>query len=158
LRLDLLRHGDALAVAVGVSDDQRPLSPRGIADVERLGRRLAAQGWKPDLVLASPLLRARDTAERVLRASGIAAPLRILEVLDPSTGAPEDVIDALADLDPSAHVLLVGHQPLLGLLGLRLSGTETRFSPATFARFESPGGPAPGAFRRIEVLHPESNP
>lgn len=143
-------------MAVGVSDDERPLSPRGIADVERLGRRLADGGWKPDLVLASPLLRAQDTAGRVLRSAGVSPPLRTLEALDPSKGTPDDVIDALAEIDSGTHVLLVGHQPLLGLLGSRLSGLETRFSPATLARFEAPAGPVPGAFHRIEVLVPDS--
>lgn len=154
MRIDLIRHGDALAVAVGVLDEQRALSPRGVADVERLGRRLGSAGWRPDAVFASPLRRAQDTAARLLREAGIDAPTRTMHELDPSAGTPEDVFEALEQAEVAGHVVLVGHQPLLGHLVHVLCGTETPFPTATLATLEGPERLAPGAFHIVSVLSP----
>jgi phosphohistidine phosphatase SixA len=153
LRIDLIRHGEALAVAVGVSDEARPLSARGAADVERLGRRLGA-GWRPDQVFASPLRRARDSAVLLLRSAGIEIPIRTMHELDPLVGTSEDVIEALADAGTAGHLVLVGHQPLLGRLAYVLSGTEAPFAPAAIATLEGRESIAPGAFHIVSVLAP----
>ncbi len=140
-------------MAVGVSDDARPLSARGAADVERLGRRLGA-GWRPNHVFASPLRRARDSADLLLRGAGVELPVRTLHELDPSVGTSEDVIEALGDAGTAGHLVLVGHQPLLGRLAYVLSGTEAPFAPAAIATLEGPAPIAPGAFHIVSVLAP----
>lgn len=153
MRIDLIRHGEALAVAVGVSDDARPLSARGAADAERLGRRLG-DGWRPDHVFASPLRRARDSAALLLRGAGVETPIRTMHELDPSVGNSEDVIEALRNAGAAGHVVLVGHQPLLGRLAHVLCGTEAPFAPAAIATLEGPGPVAPGVFHIVSVLAP----
>jgi probable phosphoglycerate mutase len=70
----LIRHGetaDNAARIVQVPDV--PLSPRGIAQAERLARRLASEGIK--LILSSDLARAMTTAEHLRRVTG--APLEL---------------------------------------------------------------------------------
>ena len=153
MRLDLLRHGAAIAVADVVSGE-RPLTPEGRAQLERLGRVLRARGWKPQRVWASPLLRARQTAAIVLEAAGLALPISTMQALDPSFGTPQEVLDAL---DPSGledHLLLVGHQPLLGQLASELCGSETPFAPGAMAMMECGAHPGPGLCRRIGLLVP----
>jgi len=71
-RLFLIRHGETVGNAsrtVQLPDD--PLSPRGVAQAERLARRLAAEGIAH--ILSSDFARARTTAEHLQRATG--APL-----------------------------------------------------------------------------------
>lgn len=156
MRLDLLRHGDALAVADPHSGE-RPLSARGIADVERLGRRLGATGWRPDRAFASPRLRAHDSAERLLRSAGVALEVGTLPELDPERGTAEEVLASLADLAAGArHLLLTGHQPLLGQLAWALCGSTVPFSPATLAAIELPGSPLAGSGRLLETLGPDA--
>lgn len=68
----LIRHGETPGNASRVVQrPEIPLSPRGIAQAERLARRLAAEGVAH--ILSSDLARARMTAERVQQATG--APL-----------------------------------------------------------------------------------
>ncbi|HUG35963.1 MAG TPA: histidine phosphatase family protein [Candidatus Limnocylindrales bacterium] len=68
----LIRHGETLGNAARVVQrPDNPLSPRGIAQAERLARRLAGEGIAR--VLASDLTRARVTADHIVKATG--APL-----------------------------------------------------------------------------------
>ena len=66
----LIRHGETLGNAsrtVQLPDD--PLSPRGIAQAERLARRLAGEGIAR--IVSSDYARAASTAERLQRATGV---------------------------------------------------------------------------------------
>jgi probable phosphoglycerate mutase len=72
----LIRHGETVGNASRVVQrPESPLSPRGLAQAERMARRLAQAGIAR--ILASDLARARGTAEALRRATG--APL----LLDP---------------------------------------------------------------------------
>ena len=71
-RLFLIRHGETSGNALRiVQKPDIPLSPRGLAQAERLARRLAAEGVVR--IVSSDLARAVTTAEHVQRATG--APL-----------------------------------------------------------------------------------
>ncbi|TAE47087.1 MAG: histidine phosphatase family protein [Bacteroidetes bacterium] len=52
---------------LGVEDINRPLKPRGVRDANSLGDLLRAQHFSPDLIVASPALRARSTADLIAR-------------------------------------------------------------------------------------------
>ena len=68
----LIRHGETAGNAARIVQlPDIPLSPRGVAQAERLARRLAREGVAQ--ILSSDLPRARQTAEAVQRATG--APL-----------------------------------------------------------------------------------
>lgn len=76
-RIYLVRHGETASnVARVFQKPETPLSERGIAQAEALGRRLAGCGIS--LVLASDLARAALTAERVRLATGAALELEPL--------------------------------------------------------------------------------
>ena len=120
MRLFLVRHAEA---APGDPDDLRALTPGGREAARALGEKLAAE--RPDAVLSSPLLRARETAEQIARAAGI----------DPepdSRLAPgataEDVRAAVAGRGDT--VVAVCHQPDCSAIALDLTGHEIKFSPA----------------------------
>ncbi len=71
--LVLFRHADALNVGeAGIkTDEERPLSDKGKVRAKASARGLKALGLKPDLILSSPLVRARQTAEIVARETGL---------------------------------------------------------------------------------------
>jgi broad specificity phosphatase PhoE len=70
-RILLIRHGETVGNASRiVQHPDSPLSPRGVAQAERLGRRLAAEGIAH--ILSSDLARAAATAEAVRAATGAA--------------------------------------------------------------------------------------
>lgn len=67
MQLDLIRHGDA-APQKGKGIDY-PLSATGVRQAELLAKRLAAA--PPNRIYASPILRAKQTAEAVSRQTGL---------------------------------------------------------------------------------------
>jgi 2,3-bisphosphoglycerate-dependent phosphoglycerate mutase len=77
-RLFLIRHGETEGNALRVVQHPHiPLSPRGIAQAERLARRLAREGIAQ--IVSSDYARAMMTAEHLQRATG--APLAIEPLL-----------------------------------------------------------------------------
>src|SRR5256885_1631914 len=68
VQLYLVRHAEA---ADGEPDELRPLTPEGRRAARELGERLAADGIRPDAVLTSPLLRARETGAELARPAGL---------------------------------------------------------------------------------------
>ena len=75
--LTLLRHGEstynAAQVFTGLLDVD--LSPRGERQARAAGQLLAERGAIPDVVLSSPLRRARRTADAVVAELGLTVPL-----------------------------------------------------------------------------------
>jgi len=112
VRLFLVRHAKA---APGSPDELRALTEHGREQARELGERLA--GARPAVVLSSPLLRARETADAIARASG--APLRVDERLAPGATAA-GLLEALAE--DGGTVVAVGHQPDCGEIAAALSG------------------------------------
>jgi phosphohistidine phosphatase len=116
VRLYLVRHAKA---EQGEPDELRRLTPDGRAAARELGHRLAAEGVVPDAVLTSPLLRARETADEIARATG--ADAETVELLAPGATA-DDVTRAVAGRGDT--VVVVGHQPDCGRIAAELTGGE----------------------------------
>ena len=114
MRLYLVRHAEA---ASGEPDDLRPLTAAGRETARALGARLAAEGARPDAVLSSPLLRARETAAELCRALGCKSEAD--ERLAPGATA-DDVRAAVAGRGD--EVIVIGHQPDCGEIAAELSG------------------------------------
>ena len=135
--LHLLRHAEA---AVFHPDPDRPLTAKGQSDSEALGRLLARQGRSlPATIWCSPYLRARQTADAVLRGFGEEA--NAFEVRDGLTpyDDPADLLGELAELEED--LLIVGHNPHMAVLaGYLLGGlagnVSVRYRKATLMRFE----------------------
>jgi len=154
--LDLLRHGEARAAAAG-GDAARPLTLHGTQAVERLGRHLGSLEWRPALVFASPLLRARQTAALVLMSAHVPLTPEPLAELAPDA-EPSELMAVLAGVGVTgAHTLLVGHQPLLGdLVGWCTGGDAPAITPGQLVRISFDGAPARGTGAVALVLRPES--
>lgn len=123
----LVRHAEA---APGQPDDLRPLTPNGREQALRLGERLREDGVRADVVLTSPLLRARETGQLIARKLG--AEVAVAEELAPGATA-ESLARAVRDaMGPGAGtVIAVGHQPDCGRIVAALTGgPEPPFPPA----------------------------
>jgi len=66
--LYLVRHAKSSWKNPELEDSKRPLNTRGEQDAPEMGNRLKARGIKPDLVISSPAVRARKTAEVIAHA------------------------------------------------------------------------------------------
>lgn len=110
MRLWVLRHGQAEAQAA--SDAQRNLTEHGREEVLGMSRRLQQQ--VPEVILASPYVRAQQTAELVRRQLQMRRGVVTVDWATPDDD-PLAVLDHLAERSEST-ILLVSHQPLVGLL------------------------------------------
>jgi phosphohistidine phosphatase len=129
VRLYLVRHAKADA---GSPDELRPLSAAGEEDARMLGERLAADR-PPEVVVTSPLLRARQTAGAIARAAGCS--VEVDERLAPGASAA----DLAAAIEGRGEVVAaVGHQPDCGEIALALTGEPRPFPPAGLAVIDLP--------------------
>jgi phosphohistidine phosphatase SixA len=124
--LYLVRHAEA---APGEPDELRALTPAGREVARALGEQLA--GERLDAVLTSPLLRARETAEAIAKASGLEAEAD--ERLAP--GATVDDVRA-AVAGRGERVAVVGHQPDCSLIATVVSGVDPGFPAGGVARLD----------------------
>ena len=124
LRLMLLRHAKSSWADPGLDDRDRPLSPRGSRAARSMGQFMRERALIPDLVLCSPARRARDTWK--LAAEELKTKPRLLieeAVYDFGNGGR--VWQAVCARGESAPVVLVvGHNPSIERLALRLAGLE----------------------------------
>ena len=131
MQLYLVRHAEA---ASGDPDELRPLTQEGRAAARELAQRLAAEGVRPDAVLTSPLLRARETAAELARPAGLEAEPD--DRLAPGA-SPEDVRAAAGER--GQIVVVVGHQPDCGKIAAALTGgVEPAFPPAGMVAIDLP--------------------
>jgi phosphohistidine phosphatase len=124
--LFIVRHATA---AAGEPDELRPLTTKGRETARALGRQLAADGIRPDAVITSPLLRARETGAEIAKAVG--AETEPDDRLAPGA-TPDDVLAATAGRGQT--VVVVGHQPDCGRAASALGGgPEPPFPPGGIA-------------------------
>lgn len=131
VRLVIVRHAEA---ASGEPDELRPLTAEGRDVARALGQRLADEGFEPDAVLTSPLLRARETAQELARPAGLEPEPD--ERLAP--GATAEAVRAAAE-ERGQTVIVVGHQPDCSRIAAALGGVEEpAFPPGGMLSLELP--------------------
>jgi phosphohistidine phosphatase len=126
MNLYLLRHGIAVERdAPGYAKDaDRPLTPEGERKLEQIARAMQALDLTFDLILSSPYVRARQTAEIIAKALGVRKKLEFAASLA-CGGDTKELVDYLKRLQPLPEsIMLVGHEPYLsGLISLLVGGT-----------------------------------
>lgn len=115
-----------------LSDHDRPLNKRGKRDAPRMGRLVAAQGLRPDVIVSSTARRARRTAEEVARHAGCEGAVQLDRRL--YLASPDEIVDVVRGVAGSARrVMVVGHNPGLEDLVARLAGRRETLPTAALA-------------------------
>jgi phosphohistidine phosphatase len=141
VQIYFLRHGLADREAWDGEDFARPLTPRGRKRMVREARALARIGISPDVILTSPLARARQTAEIVGDVLGVGPRLRAEDRLQPGFGV-SDLVAIVHDNPGLERMMVVGHNPDFSLVvGSLIGGAEVVFKK--------------GALARVDVLAPD---
>ncbi len=154
--MDILfwRHAEAVVAAPGTRDHDRKLTAKGRTQARRVGGWLNAHLPDDCRILVSPAVRTRQTADALAR------PYDIDPRLDTSTTHAAVLQTALSCREKT--VLLVGHQPVLGmvlgqvlfpdLVGAELS---VRKGSVWWVRIE---GKLPEKGKLLAVMGPELSP
>lgn len=144
-RLYFVRHGRADRGAWNGPDDLRPLTPAGRRRLARQADAMAALDLGVDLILTSPLVRARQTADVLAAALAPAGGV----VADERLGfgfAAGRLAELLADHPQASRPLLVGHEPSFSLVvgevvgGARLTCRKASLIRVDLHTEDPPGG------------------
>ncbi|ACK72461.1 phosphohistidine phosphatase, SixA [Gloeothece citriformis PCC 7424] len=114
-KLYLIRHGIAADRADYSNDEDRPLTEKGKQKTEQVAKCLHKKGVKFDLILTSPLVRAKATAE-ILSQEGLGKKIAEFAPLAPA-GDIENWVNWWSKWEynkDDSSLALVGHQPDLG--------------------------------------------
>ncbi|MDT8429259.1 MAG: histidine phosphatase family protein [Pseudomonadales bacterium] len=158
--LYLLRHAKSSWAQPGCKDIDRPLNQRGLRDAPVMAQRLLDSGAGLDLVVSSPALRTRMTAEIVSKAFQLRPEQLRFEPRVYLSGA-RHLLQLVQQFDETANaIMLIGHNPALtdfanslanlaidniptcGLLTLSLAGEHwalADFGEARMIAFDTPG-------------------
>jgi phosphohistidine phosphatase len=115
MELYLLRHGIAENGRPGSPDSARELTDEGREKTAAVLKRASQAGVEPSLILSSPYVRARQTANIAAKELGYRGDLELLDSLVPN-GTPEKVWADVRDRADEPAILLAGHEPLMGAL------------------------------------------
>ena len=90
------------------SDFERKLTPKGLEQAAKVGNFCLRNGLLPDLIITSPVVRARQTAKIVAKTTGS----DLIEERWLACGmTPSDFLRAIAAYSHKDFVLFVGHEP-----------------------------------------------
>jgi phosphohistidine phosphatase len=137
--LYLIRHGVAAERGENYPDDtKRPLTNEGVQKLRKEAKALVALDITFDVILTSPLVRTRQTAEVVAGAFRNAPPIVNMPSLAPGS-SHNAIIEELSKQQRRHRIAMVGHEPGIGELAGRLIGVRR---PLEFKK---------GAICRIDV-------
>ncbi|WP_194790968.1 phosphohistidine phosphatase SixA [Pseudomonas sp. UFMG81] len=149
MKLWVLRHGEAEPRAN--TDAERRLTAHGREQVLRSAAHLLGQPLQA--IIASPYVRAQQTAALVHGALGCVEPVRTVPWLTPDS----DVQQVIGEVERLGleQVLLVSHQPLVGtLVGLLEHGHGQQPAPLSTASLAELDGDWPLAgLMTLRALH-----
>ncbi len=153
MQIYLIRHADAEPLGAGGADndEERALTGKGLGQTEELARFFKRLGVDPGAVLTSPLVRSRQTAERLLEKMGLGegkCELILEDELAPG-GSCKGLAKRLSKLS-SPVVFLVGHEPDLGrftawLIGSKRAQVELAKAGVAYVDANAPLGKACGS-------------
>ncbi|MFW5733731.1 MAG: SixA phosphatase family protein [Oceanidesulfovibrio sp.] len=110
MRLYLMQHGTAFPKEV---DPEQPLSPVGAEQVEASAKAMQVLGIKPEIIIASPKKRSRQTAARVAVALGVPESEVMVSETVKATANSYVTLEFIASLPRAESVFIAGHLPNL---------------------------------------------
>ncbi|NVJ92886.1 MAG: histidine phosphatase family protein [Methylocystaceae bacterium] len=134
----ILRHGHAKNQS-SYGDFGRELKDKGKRNAQRIGVWLAQNDLRPKHVISSPAVRAKRTAEKCVKTSGLNVSVvsfdeRLYNAL------PQTVLELIKTCPADAEsLMIVGHNPSLESVVAKLSDGYHPMSPATLAHFTVEG-------------------
>lgn len=142
MELFFLRHGVAADYGpAGSGDAGRPLTREGIEKMTAAARGMHRLEIRLDLLLSSPLVRARETAALVGRALGVE--VQIANDLVPGCGLSR-LRALLATHSDAERIMVVGHEPDFSTLIGDLTGACVEMKKGALARVALPAPDAQG--------------
>jgi phosphohistidine phosphatase len=138
--LILLRHGKAEDFNKD-GDAARELVSKGREQARKAARLLKDSRWLPEIVLTSPLVRARQTADEFCETAGV--PGAVIQGWLACGMIPEQALKELIGFSEFKRVAIVGHEPdfsglIEWILGTAHGGVEVKKGAIACLRINPP--------------------
>jgi phosphohistidine phosphatase len=133
--LYLLRHAKSSWDDSSLKDFDRPLNERGLKAAPKMGAWMRKQKIRPDVVMSSPALRAKQTTTIVAEAAGLSGIMTFNEAIYEASS--QKLFHLVASFENRVDsVLMVGHNPGFEELVAALTGENKRMPTAALAYIE----------------------
>jgi phosphohistidine phosphatase len=115
MEIYLLRHAAAEPASPGAPDSERALTSEGREKLARVLKRARAAGVRPDAILSSPYLRARETAAAAAAGLECSGEIEVCGALVPEA-SPYDAWEEIRARRSQGALLLSSHEPLMSTM------------------------------------------
>ena len=149
MQLFIVRHGKARQDSPSGTDFDRELMNRGRRQSEWLAEHFASLDDGPRLLVSSPVIRARQTAE--IAAVALDLGVELDDRLDTET-SPELALEVVTEHADAGALAIFGHNPTLSVLGSHIASESIGLKTGQCLRVEiDPDSPI-GSGRDAELL------
>jgi len=108
--LFLMRHAKSAWDDASIADFDRPLNDRGMRTAPFMGKFMREKGFEPSMIISSPAVRAKCTAQLLKDAAGFSSDLKFDERIYEAN--PQTLLQVVSEIDNSrGAAMLVGHNP-----------------------------------------------
>ncbi|QND53372.1 histidine phosphatase family protein [Phyllobacterium sp. 628] len=129
----LLRHAKAVWPSPGQKDFDRPLDSVGIEAASLLGEEMKRLALKPEIIICSTAVRARQTLEHI----NLKPPFILEDLEKLYSGSADSYVTAIRmaglEHETASSVMLVGHNPMMEDVAIALAGRGSPPAHPTFA-------------------------
>ena len=133
--LYLLRHAKSSWDDLNLKDFDRPLNKRGLKAAPKIGAYLRKEKIRPDVILSSPAVRAKETTTMVSDATGLAGVVAFEERIYEASA--QQLFEIVAGFDSRiSTAMMVGHNPGFEELLAALTGESQPMPTAALACIE----------------------
>ncbi len=133
--LYLLRHAKSSWDDPALKDFDRPLNKRGLKAAPKIGAHMLKEKIRPDLVLSSPALRAKQTTHIVCEAAGLSSLINFDERI--YEASVQRLFEIVAGFEEGiSTAMMVGHNPGFEELLAALTGESQRMPTGALACIE----------------------
>ena len=133
--LYIMRHGEKDISNPNIDDYDVKVTNKGIKDIKNVSKKLKEKGVMPDLLVASPAVRTKQTAEIVAKELGYTKNIMYNEVL--FQAFVTEVIESITyTFDNIEKLMIIGHNPSLTALGVNFVGLKDKILMGEVVKIE----------------------
>ncbi|RXK13050.1 phosphoglycerate mutase [Halarcobacter mediterraneus] len=133
--LYIVRHGEKNIIDETVDDYDIEVTKKGLKDIENQSIKLKEKGVIPDLIVSSPAIRTRQTADIISKELNYTKNIMYNEVL--YQAFMNELVESITyTFDDVNTLIIVGHNPSLTALGVSFVGLKEKILMGEIVRID----------------------
>lgn len=133
--LYIVRHGEKNIVDESIDDYDIEVTQKGLEDIHKQAKKLKEKGIIPDLIVSSPAIRTRQTADILSNELNYTKNIMYNEVL--YQAFMNELVESITyTFDDVKTLMIVGHNPSLTALGVSFVGLKEKILMGEMVRID----------------------